>query len=413
MKIVHINMTHNGSTGKIMLGIAKCIRESGDEARTFSPRYYVRGRKEEFPDIEGHKYFGYTFENMLHWRLAQFTGLQGYGSVMGTRQLLREIDQIKPDIIHLHNLHNRTVNLPMLFRYIKRNNIKTVWTLHDCWTMTGKCPYFSLAGCDKWKSGCYKCPQLSIYPSSFVDSTKRMWTNKKKWFSDIKDLTIVTPSEWLGDIVKQSYLGGYPSLVINNGIDLDVFKYYEDNVKESLISTSEKIGRCSDKIVLAVSSGWSKRKGFDYLIEIAKKLKKDYQLVVVGINDGMAKQLPSDVICLSDVSNQTELAKVYSATDVFINPTMEEAFGLVNLEALACGVPVVTFRSGGSPECIDKQSGMVVEQGDVDGMLHAIEELCSRHHEENYNGAINRAKQFDERKLYEKYLEWYGCLVHN
>lgn len=230
MRIAEINMTHNGSTGKIMLGIADVARKKGHQVWTFSPRYYQKGQDGIWPEIEGHTYFGTVSENKLHLRLSQVTGLHGFFSVVGTKQLLKKMDEIKPDVIHLHNLHNWTINLPLLFGYIKKHDIAVVWTLHDCWSFTGKCPYFTMVQCERWKTGCSKCPQVKVYPQSKVDQTKLMWHLKRKWFTGIKNMTIVTPSQWLAGLVKQSYLKDYPVQVINNGIDLNVFKPTLENM---------------------------------------------------------------------------------------------------------------------------------------------------------------------------------------
>lgn len=223
MHIAEINMIHSGSTGKIMFGIAEVARQKGHEVWTFSPRYYQKGQETKWPEIKGHTYFGTVAENKLHLRLSQLTGLHGCFSWLGTKELIRKLDGIQPDIIHLHNLHNWTINLPMLFKYIKKHDIAVVWTLHDCWSFTGKCPHFTVAQCVRWKTGCFDCPQVRQYPQSFVDQTKLMWKLKKSWFTGVKNLTIVTPSQWLAGLVKESYLKEYPIKVINNGIDLSTF----------------------------------------------------------------------------------------------------------------------------------------------------------------------------------------------
>ncbi len=230
MRVVEVNMTHNGSTGKIMFGIADIARKKGHQVWTFSPRYYQKGQDGIWPEIDGHTYFGSVTENKLHLRLSQITGLHGFFSIMGTKQLLKKLDEIKPDVLHLHNLHNWTINLPLLFRYIKKHDIAVVWTLHDCWSFTGKCPHFTMVQCERWKTGCNRCPQVKEYPQSLVDQTKFMWKMKKRWFTGVKNMTIVTPSQWLAGLVKQSYLKDYPVQVINNGIDLNVFKPTQDNI---------------------------------------------------------------------------------------------------------------------------------------------------------------------------------------
>ena len=222
MKIAEINMVDYGSTGNIMLQIADCARANGHEVRTFSKKWKRQVKKNEF-----HTYYGTTLENGVNVLLTRMIGFQGCFSFFGTRQLVRKLKRFQPDIIHLHNLHDYSTCMPVLFHYIKKYNIKTVWTLHDCWTMTGECPHFTMVNCDKWKSGCHDCPQLSAKLP--IDCSKFMWKKKKQWFTGVKQLIIVTPSQWLADLVRESYLKEYPVKVINNGIDLSVFRPIENN----------------------------------------------------------------------------------------------------------------------------------------------------------------------------------------
>jgi glycosyltransferase involved in cell wall biosynthesis len=290
----------------------------------------------------------------LHRGVSVFTGISGKGSKAGTKALLKEIDAIKPDIIHLHNLHGWYINLPMLFDYIKKNNIKTVWTLHDCWGFTAQCSHFTVENCNKWRTGCYNCPRYRIYPYTFVDRTDKMWKLKKEWFYGVQNLTIITPSKWLCDLTKQSFLGEYDVRVINNGINLDVFKPADSDFRE-------KYGLQDKKIVLGVASSWSDRKGLDVFKELSQSLGEEYRVVLVGTNDVIDKTLPSNIISIHRTYNQTELAEIYTAADVFVNPTREETFGLVNVEAIACGTPVVTFDVGGTPETVNENTGIVVK----------------------------------------------------
>lgn len=215
MKVAHINMLHFGSTGKIMLGIAEVAREKGDEVWTFSPRYYQRHTRPIFPTIAGHSYFGNSIENMLHLRLAQLSGFHGCFSVIGTRQLVKSLQRISPDIVHLHNLHNWTINLPMLFGYLRRNKIRTIWTLHDCWAFTGHCSHFSYVKCNQWQTHCSHCPQTRRYPGSYgKDNCKANFDRKRAAFTGVKNMTLITPSQWLADLTRQSFLKEYRSRCI-------------------------------------------------------------------------------------------------------------------------------------------------------------------------------------------------------
>lgn len=405
MNIVHINMLHNGSTGKIMLNIAECARKQGHEVWTFSPIVHYLHSRMEKPDIDGHQYFGSCNENMIHRALDRVFCINSCFSFFGTQQLIRALDTIQPDIIHLHNLHNLTINVQGLFQYIKRKQIKVVWTLHDCWAMTGRCPNFAMVGCGKWRDGCGHCPQIGQYPRAYIDMTHPMWTQKKKWFTGVENMVIVTPSQWLADIVGQSYLQNYPVRVIHNGIDLQIFKPTASDFRQ-------RYGCENRKIVLGVAFDWSVRKGLDVFVELASRLPDDYQIVLVGGNEQTDRELPENVISIHRTQNQRELAAIYSAADVFVNPTREEILGLVNLEALACGTPVITFESGGSPECIDSSCGMVVLRDDVDALqdaiVHVVEEQPFSH-----DACLERAQKYAQAERFEEYVTLYSEMAAN
>lgn len=398
MRVVGINVVHNGSTGNIMLNVSKLLSEKGEDTRTFST-YNPNAPYTALPTtIKSHSYYGSYYENYAHKLLAQLTGLNGCFSCFGTKKLIKECKKFKPDVIHLHNLHTFCINLPMLFRYIKKNNIPVVWTLHDCWTFTGHCPYFVMANCDKWKTECHNCPQLSVYPKSRVENTKMAHRLKKKWFLGVDNMTLVTPSKWLGDLAKESFLKDYPVKVIHNGIDLSVFKPTESDFRA-------KHGLTDKKVLLGVASDWGKRKGLDVFEELANRLDDSYRIVLVGI-DGTAQNLPKKIITIKRTENQKELAEIYTTADLFVNPTREEVLGLVNIEALACGTPVLTFRTGGSPEVPDETCGSVVEVDDVDAMENEILRICK---DKPYSkeACLERAKSFDMYDRFEEYIETY------
>lgn len=394
MRIVQINGGAKGSTGKIMMGIADIARTQGHEVMCASP---ITTTNRDAGEDCGYYRIGTFNSRRVNVALARITGFNGCFAWFETYKLLKKIDEFKPDIIHLHNLHDSYINLPMLFSYIKKHNVPTVWTLHDCWSFTGQCPHFTIVKCDKWKVGCHNCPQYKEYPASLYDNTKKMWQLKKKWFTGVKNMTIVTPSEWLAGLAKESYLKEYPIQVINNGIDLDVFKPTKSDFREKYgISPSE----C---VILGVSFGWNYKKGLDCFVKLRNELNEQYRIVLVGTDSSIDKQLPSGIVSIHRTQNQKELAEVYSAADVFFNPTREEVLGLVNLESLACGTPVVTFNTGGSPECIDEYSGIIVEEGD-DIKTVFEKKTYANIMEEN---CIKRAKQFKENEVYLKYLNIY------
>lgn len=394
MRIVQINGGAKGSTGKIMMGIAEVARAQGHEVMCASP---ITTTNRDAGEDCGYYRIGTFNSRRVNVALARITGFNGCFAWFETYKLLKKIDEFKPDIIHFHNLHDSYINLPMLFSYIKKHDIPVVWTLHDCWAFTGHCPHFTIAKCDKWKTGCHGCKQYKDYPASIFDNSELMWKLKKKWFTGVKNMTIVTPSEWLAGLAKESYLKEYPIRVINNSIDLNVFKPTKSDFREKYgISPSE----C---IILGVSFGWNYKKGLDCFVKLRNELNEQYRIVLVGTDSSIDKKLPSGIVSIHRTQNQKELAEVYSAADVFFNPTREEVLGLVNLESLACGTPVVTFNTGGSPECIDEYSGIIVEEGD-DIKTIFEKKTYANIMEEN---CIKRAQQFKENEVYLKYLNIY------
>ncbi len=403
MKIAEINMIPYGSTGKIMLQIAEKAEKKGFEVRTFCTFPFDKKIKPVSVERPNHYTFGSFSENKTHYYLGSILGRNGCYSKKGTGQLISYLEEFKPDIVHLHNLHKFCINLPMLFGYLKKSGAKVVWTLHDCWSFTGKCPYFETAKCDKWKTGCHHCTQLAGYPVSRVDTSRKMYVKKKKWFTSVDDMTLVTPSSWLAGLVKQSFLKNYPVEVIHNGIDLDVFKPTEGNFKQDY-------GLQDKKVILGVSMGWSNKKGLDVFIELAKRLGDDYAIVLIGTNEGTDKLLPSNVISIHRTHDQAQLAEIYTAADVFVNPTREDNFPTVNIEALACGTPILTFRTGGSPEIIDETCGSVVDRDDIDAMEREIvriasERPCSK------TVCVARAKSFDNNDRFAEYCELYERIL--
>ncbi|MBO5357302.1 MAG: glycosyltransferase [Clostridia bacterium] len=391
MKIVQINaVCGSGSTGKICVDVSKLLTENNIENYIL----YSSGSS-DYPLGIKHTNDKYIKLQALKSRIF---GNYGFNSGKATKNLISELERIKPDAVHLHNIHGHNVNLEMLFKYFKKNpQIKLYWTFHDCWAFTAYCPHFTMAGCDFWREGCHNCVQKGHY-SWFFDKSKQLYERKKELFSDL-NLTIITPSKWLGDLVKQSFLRDYEVKVINNGIDLDVFKPTESDFRE-------KYNLQGKKIVLGVAFGWGERKGLDVFIELSKRLSENYQIVLVGTNDEVDKQLPSSIISIHRTSNQRELAEIYTASDVYANPTREDTFPTVNMEALACGTPVVTFRTGGSPEIIDEKTGIVIENEDINELEKSIIEVCEGD-KLTKEACLERAKIYNRSDRYEDYIKLY------
>ncbi len=397
-KVAIINAVPYGSTGKIVRGISDIA--SYQDWETFTCYSWTKSmRKSSSDSIMVGSFIGKVF----HILLGRLTGFNGCFSWYDTWKLIRRLEKFQPDVINLHILHNWNINLPMLFSYIKKNNISVVWTMHDCWAFTGQCPHFVMVNCDKWKTGCYGCLQYREYPQAYVDQTKKMWALKKKWFTGVKNMTIVTPSQWLADLVAQSYLSEYPVEVINNGVDLSVFKPTDSDFRKKY--------HCEDKtILLGVAFGWGRRKGLDVFIELAHRLDERYQIVLVGTDNNTDKQLPENIISIHRTQNQQELAEIYTAADVFVNPTREDTYPTVNMEALACGTPVITFKTGGSPEIVNDTCGKVVNCNDLDGLLVAIMQ-CIENDATAY--CVESSRLFCQKKCYLHYIQLFDCIMRD
>ncbi len=402
MKIAMINAWSIGSTGRIMLGCAKAAREKGNEVHVFSKAWIGQN----YDSIPNHHVIGDYFWNRVHIKLAKYTGLHGCYSVFTTLKLVKELDDIKPDIIHLHNLHGWFVNLPILFSYIKKNKIPVVWTLHDCWSFTGHCPHFEMEGCSKWKTGCSSCPRFKEYPASNVDCSRFLWNKKRKWFTGLPSAVVVTPSRWLAGLVQQSFLKEYPVKVINNGIDHSVFYPQKSRFRD-------EYGIGEKYVILGVAFDWGFKKGLDVFIELRNRLDEQYVIVIVGADETVEKQLGPGFIVIQRTANKKELAQIYSAADVFVNPTREDTFPTVNIEALACGTPVITFPTGGSPEIIDSTCGIVTKEPTVNSMLDAILRIQQEKNDYTETMCCRRAKQFDQKVCYESYVALYGDVLKN
>lgn len=396
-KIVLINTVLYGSTGNIVRQLKLLAEEKGMQPYTVSA--YARNNKTKYE--ENDFIIGNYIDRYLHIWMSRVTGLSGTFSVFSTLKLVRRLKKIGPEVIHLHNLHNAYINLPILFGYIKRNSIKVIWTLHDCWAFTGRCPYFDLYSCNKWLTGCFDCPYpKESYPISKRDRTLKMWNLKKKTFTGVSDLTVVTPSKWLAELAKESFLNEYPVKVINNGIDLDIFRPAKGLIYDELKASGKHI-------VLGLAMDWNKRKGLDVFITLSKKLNESYQIVLVGTDDELAAELSGlGIKCINRTSSQQELAEVYTAADVFVNPTREDNFPTVNIESLACGTPVITFDTGGSPESLDDTSGIIIPKEDIAALTDAIFMVCEKNILSR-SDCVKRAGNFDKRKKFAEYLDLY------
>lgn len=393
MKIVQINATCSvGSTGKICEEIGNLLDERGDESYV----YYVSGESGYHGAV---KYM--TPKELKSASLkSRVLGNWGFNSKKATERLINDLDRLSPDIVHLHNIHGHNCDLGSLLGFLKEKNKKVIWTFHDCWAFTGYCMHFDMIGCDKWKTECSRCPQKKEY-SWFLDRSRELFDKKKSLLNGM-DLTIVTPSRWLSEQVKESFLSEYKRSVIPNGIDLSVFKPEGSDFRE-------RCGIREKYMILGVSFGWSDKKGLDVFAELAKTLGEDYRIVLVGADEAAEKLLPDNIVTRHKTKDQSELTRIYSAADVFVNPTREENYPTVNMEALACGTPVITFDTGGSAEIIDKGCGAAVKKNDIKALKQAIINACE--HPYDTGACLKHAESFDKKERLKQYLKLYDEVI--
>ena len=343
MRVIQINaVCSTGSTGRIVKSIHRQIVNKGHES------YVAYGRGKDDNDINAIR-IGSQIGVYLHALKTRVFDMHGFGSENETKRFLKRVENIKPDVIHLHNIHGYYINISALFAFIKYWNVPVVWTLHDCWSFTGHCAYFEYIGCSKWINGCYQCPQKKAYPTSYIlDNSKRNYLEKKKIFGKVESMTLVTPSRWLAALVKKSLLAEYNIRIIPNGIDTTIFKPTASDFRK-------EYGLHNKYIILGIANGWDERKGLKYFIELKEYLRKDEKIVLVGLSSKQQRMLRKKALCFGKIHSEEDLAKIYSAADIFVNPTLEESFGLTNLEAQACGTYVATFDSGATEETVVRE----------------------------------------------------------
>ena len=386
MKVVQINSVCGiGSTGGITIQLSNAMSENNIEnyiLYTYNSYDYYLGIR-------------YSNKHKIKFNAlcSHILGNYGFNSKSSTKKLIKHLKKINPDIVHIHNIHGHDLHLGMLFKYLKKMGVKVIFTLHDCWLFTGYCVHFDSIGCDKWQTQCKKCPQRKRY-SWFFDKSEKLYKRKKALFTSLDDVTIVSPSQWLADLAKKSFLGKFPVKVIYNGIDLDVFKPIESDFRD-------KHNLENKKIVLGIPKG--RLNGF---IELAKLLDDEYKLVLVGLNETDIKKLPDNVIGIG-YQPHSELAKIFTASNVYVNTTLEDTFPTVNLEALACGTPVVTFNTGGSPEAIDEKTGILVEKGNIKAVYNAVKEICNG--PDRSADCIERANRlYNKHDRFKEYIDLYN-----
>lgn len=395
MKVVQINPVYGvGSTGRIALDIQAYLKSKNIDARCI----YGYGR-EDYPDT-------YKMQGMLELKYniarGRISGHHGFYNKHVTHRAIEYLKEFDPDVVHLHNIHGYYINIGMLFDYIKTYHKKVVWTFHDCWPFTGHCAHFDYINCAKWKKGCQGCPGWKEYLILGKDRADRNLTEKKELFCNIEDLTIVTPSVWLADLVRKSFLNIYPIRVIHNGIDTSVFRPVNSNV------IKKQLGIDKEKVVLGIVPDLDGNKNGRHMVELAKRLGSEYIVVLLSLKT--KEKLPTNILVLPRTNSTQRLAELYSMADVFVNPTLEDNYPTVNLESTACGTPVVTYNTGGSPEGVMEHFGEVVEKGNLDQLTQSVRKWA--HMDTEYLFQKIDVSSLDKNVFAKKYLKLYSgdCL---
>lgn len=395
MRVLQINSVCGlGSTGRIATDIHNILIEQGNDS------YIAFGR--DIPkNCDTAIRIGNKFDNYAHVAKTRLFDKHGFGSEKATKDFINKVKELDPDVIHLHNIHGYYINIKVLFDYLKVANKPVIWTLHDCWAFTGHCAYFDYVGCEKWQTQCFDCPDKKSYPNSiFMDNSEDNYNMKNSIFTGVKNLTIVTPSKWLADLVEKSFLSEYPVKVINNGIDLEVFQPTESNFRKRY-NLENKF------IILGVASTWDRRKGFKYFIELSEKLKDDEAIVLVGLSKKQREELPKNIIGITRTNDVQELVEIYTTANVFVNPTLEDNFPTTNIEALACGTPVITFETGGSTESVDEKSGYIVEKKNIKELIKRVREIKKYKPFDTEYLIMKTNNYFNKRDRFNEYLELY------
>jgi len=385
-----------GSTGGIVSGLARLAAGAGWNS------LIAYGRGTGSDELQAVR-VGTDCDVRRHGVVTRLFDRHGLGSRTATERFITRMEQVRPDLIHLHNLHGYYLNIRVLFEWLSTRDIPVVWTFHDCWPMTGHCSHFDHIGCEKWKTVCRQCPQTGRYPASILlDRSEKNFRLKRVLFTSVKRMTIVPVSRWLNGVVGQSFLGDVPRKVIYNGVDTGLYKPAESS------DVRRKFGVDGKFIILGAAGKWDDRKGLFDFIELAGRTGPDVAIILAGLNRRQLKNLPANVTGTGRLGSLEELAGLYSAADVYLNLSAEETFGLTTAEALACGTPVVVYNATASPELVSPETGIVVEKGDISGLLNAVG-IIRNNGKTAYSAACRqRALDFFNRdRMLSEYLELY------
>lgn len=401
MKIIEINTTKNsGSTGRIVAQIQKYVNDKGDLCKIA----FGYGNGDDKTAFSMYSWVGTHIHSFLSRKLC----MQGRCSWFQTHRLVRFLKEEQPDIVHLHNIHGHYLNYEILFRYLKSIQIPVLWTFHDCWSFTGKCAHYSNASCDKWKTGCFDCPNLQTYPDSSFDGSRKNYQYKKRCFTDLKKLHIVCNSDWLKLQVEESFFKGAEITRIYNGVDTDVFYPKTANdVKKAAEKYGIDLGK---KTILGVSSVWKADKGLQVFLKLAQTIPTEYQVVLVGVSHSQKQTLSKSVIAIERTENTQELATLYTLADVLVNASKEETFGMVPAEAMACGTPVVVSSSTACPEIVDQSVGLVVSMDSIEELMNAVDVVCNNGKAKYSASCVARVR--DNYSVEEMNIQYYDLYRH-
>lgn len=402
MKVVQINVTcGQGSTGVIAVEIAELLKQNGHESFIA----YGQG-KSSYP---GSYRIGCDIDNKIHALVnTRIWGEEGSGSIISTINFLKWLEIIRPDIIHIHNLHTNFLNYNLFFRYLANKRIPVVWSFFDCWPFTGRCTHFTEIGCRRWERECYDCPQFktSGNRSWFFDKSRKLFLQKKQWFNTIADLDIIVCSHWLKREVEKSICKEHPIHMIYNWIDVEKFHWIHDGgVYERYHLDPTK------KVLVSVSAFWDdKTTRLNDAIRLASILPKEYQLAIIGKKTS-TKEIPENIVHIDYVAGTQELSKLYSCALAYVNFSVEDTFGKVMAEAQLCGTPAIVFDATACPEIVG-DAGFVVPPHDVEAMMDKIYEIANNGRNEYSARCIKYVKDnFDYRKNVNEYIRVYESIM--
>ncbi len=390
-----------GSVGRLVQGLYETLSANGYECM-------VAYGRDTHPEGMNAYRIGQDMDVYIHGGLSRLTDRHGFYSKRATLEFINVIEEFKPDIIHLHNIHGYYLHIGVLFDYLKQTDIRIIWTLHDCWTFTGHCSHFEYIGCNKWVTGCYSCEQLGEYPRSLgKDNSRRNYADKKELFTGFDNMTLVTPSQWLKARVEQSFMGEYHTVVVPTGIDTSVFHpVVEERKDDNLVfRLRNSLNLRNKNVLLGVANPWRVRKGLMQFENLSKLISERCVIVLVGLDNEKIQSLPESVIGIGHTDSVEELAALYSMADIYVNLTLEDTFPTTNIEALACGTPVITYRSGGSAESIDDTCGIAVERNSVQGVVAAIDTILSQKGMAyTTSDCVRHAMLYDREVRFEEYI---------